>query len=78
MANRTDFTDTYLIAAIRKHAISNYNRGGWDYIVECWDDASILDAIDNCGSITAAIAKLGRIVKVKDEYRSENMLGGEW
>lgn len=71
MANRTDFTDTDLIAAIRKHAIANYNKGGWDYLVECWDDASILGEVKNCGSVTTAIAKLGRILKAKDEYRNE-------
>jgi hypothetical protein len=32
------------IQEIRKHANANYNKG-WDYIVECWGDGDILEAL---------------------------------
>jgi len=30
-----------LIAGIRAHALAHYESGGWDIIVESWDDAQI-------------------------------------
>jgi hypothetical protein len=34
-----------LIDAVRAHAHANYNRDGWDYLVECWDDEYIARTI---------------------------------
>lgn len=33
--------DAVLIAAVKSHAIKNYERDGWDLVVECWSDADI-------------------------------------
>ena len=35
------YGETDLIAAVRRHALDNYERDGWDYLVECWDDGDI-------------------------------------
>tara|TARA_R100000963_G_C4555884_1_gene46793 strand:- start:49 stop:300 length:252 start_codon:yes stop_codon:yes gene_type:complete len=34
-----------LIAAVRAHAIKNYGKGGWDFVVECWSDKEIEETI---------------------------------
>lgn len=39
---------TDLIAAVRKHAVDHYNDGGWDVIVECWEDVDIVRYILGC------------------------------
>ena len=44
-----------LIAAVKKHALANYERDGWDYVVECYDDAQIADIIKTARTPTGAI-----------------------
>jgi hypothetical protein len=34
-----------MVQAVKDHALEHYNDGGWDVIVECWDDAEITEAI---------------------------------
>jgi hypothetical protein len=70
--------DSELVKFIRDHAIANYNKDGWDYLVECWDDAAILGAVKNCRSADAAIRKLRKTLKAMDDYRSEIVATGEW
>ena len=36
-----------LVEAVKAHALVHYAEGGWDVIVECWDDQQIADAITN-------------------------------
>lgn len=37
---------TELIESVKAHALRNYERGGWDVIVECWDDEQIAAVLD--------------------------------
>lgn len=30
-----------LVKAVKDHALAHYNDGGWDVVVECWEDAEI-------------------------------------
>jgi hypothetical protein len=30
-----------MVEAIKAHALAHYDDGGWDVIVECWDDEDI-------------------------------------
>jgi hypothetical protein len=71
MANQTDYSDEALVKFIRDHALRHYAEGGWDYLVECWDDAAILGEVKNCRSADAAIRKLRKTLKLKDDYRKE-------
>ena len=48
------------IAAIRAHALDNYNKGGWDILVECWSDADIEEEIEGCRTTASAIRRIGR------------------
>ena len=60
-----------LIKAVREHARKNYNSGGWDYVLESFDDADLIEAIGDAQTIEAAIAKVGRIVALHNEKREE-------
>lgn len=35
------------VTAVKAYALAHYEEGGWDVIVECWDDQQIADAILN-------------------------------
>jgi hypothetical protein len=60
-----------LIAAVRKHAQDNYEKGGWDVIVECYDDADIVKAMGNATTATQAIKNVGQIARVHDSRRKD-------
>jgi hypothetical protein len=69
---------TELIAAIRSHAFLNYDAGGWDYLVECWDDVEILERLDGITDTCVAIVHLAKILKTLDDYRNENQPMAGW
>ena len=66
-----------MIKAVRNHATVNYEKDGWDFLVECWNDEDIGQAIGSAKTAKSAIAKCKRQVKILDLYRREKM-GGWW
>lgn len=67
-----------LVAAVRAHARANYSTGGWDYVVECMDDAELLEVIGDATTEAAAIAAVGEDVGLHDEMRQDaRAAGGE-
>jgi len=60
-----------LIAHVRNYAIANYERGGWDYIVECWDDEEIAEEIGNVRTFAGAIKKMRPAVALYREMAAE-------
>ena len=63
-----------LVQAVKDHAVKNYETGGWDYVVECWEDADIANEI--AGSVqtpAGAIMKVGKIVKILNDNRRDVM-----
>jgi hypothetical protein len=62
-----------LIEAVKAHALANYETGGWDYIVECWGDAEIAEALTESHATTAAqaIDAVARTAGLLDERRRE-------
>ena len=61
-----------LVAAVKAHAYSNYNKDGWDYLVECWSDSEIEEELgDGSMSVDRAIAKIGKILKIHDDQRKD-------
>lgn len=60
-----------LVQAVRDYANANYNKGGWDIIVECWSDEDILGEIGNVKTVSGAIRKVSKVVQVISDYRSE-------
>lgn len=55
-----------LVERVRDHALERYNDGGWDVIVECWEDQQIADRIRAAGACTVpeAIAAFAPLVDV--------------
>lgn len=43
---------TSLVAFIKETAVQNYEEGGWDVIVECWDDKDIATFLSECACTT--------------------------
>jgi hypothetical protein len=64
-------TQSEIVAAVREHANKNYNKGGWDIIVECWSDADILEATEGARSINGAIRKVKGAAGIMGERRRE-------
>jgi pyruvate dehydrogenase complex dehydrogenase (E1) component len=67
-----------LIKAVRDHALDNYEKGGWDILVECWDDEEIAEVIGGAKTPKAAIAACKRVVGTIDEYRSDVIATADW
>lgn len=60
-----------LIKAVREYAQAHYNESGWDFIVECWDDADIQETIGEATTPAQAIQRIAKQVKMVNEYRNE-------
>jgi hypothetical protein len=47
-----------LLAMVKAHAAKNYERDGWDYLIECHDDEEVLEAIGKATTFRGAIANV--------------------
>lgn len=69
-ASRKDlYTD--IVKAVRDHALAHYNDGGWDVIVEAWDDNQILDTIGYATTAKGAIKKVASIVDIYADRQAD-------
>lgn len=64
-----------LIRAVRDHANANWDKDGWDFLVECWSDEDIGIAIAAAKSPKSAIANCKRVVKTLNLHRQEQQMG---
>jgi hypothetical protein len=60
-----------LIDAVKTHANQNYHTGGWDFVVECWEDHDIAEAIAGATNADQAIRRVQQIAKTLDDHRQE-------
>ncbi len=60
-----------LVQAVKDHAIEHYEDGGWDVIVECYDDATVDEMIGACRTEAGAINKAWIVVKALKSNQSE-------
>ena len=62
-----------LIAAVRAHAETHYERNGWDFVVECYSDNDIAEILADrqITSKRAAIKEIGAGVRLQNERRTE-------
>ena len=69
----TSETINEMVAAVKQHAMKNYNNGGWDTIVECYSDKELAEEIQKFGCKTSkeAIQKIGKFCDLYDEKRRE-------
>lgn len=63
---------TALVAKVREHAERHYNRNGWDFLVECWSDADILEQIGKASTLHAAISACRNTCMALDDRRRES------
>jgi len=66
-----DWTAVHLWIDIYAH--EHYDEDGWDFYVECWDVAQLMDFCNTmCPSATDPVEirkVVGRSLKIQDEYR---------
>jgi len=62
-----------LIDAVKSHAYENYERGGWDYVIECLTNDDIARIISKRRSVRGAIAA----VKIYADWHCEARQEGE-
>jgi hypothetical protein len=60
-----------LVAAVRDHALANYENGGWDDVVEAWSDDEIIEEMGDATTIEAAIANVSVAVKLHFDYAED-------
>lgn len=63
-----------LVAEVKQHALDNYGKGGWDFVIETMDDWDIADIIQGAKNPKGAIWKMsvhvGPIGAHRDEIRA--------
>jgi hypothetical protein len=71
MAKRSKYgaiwTKQELVQQVKWHAEENYEKGGWDVIVECWDDEQIAEQIGRARTVEGAIKKFKDIVSIYED-----------
>lgn len=70
------YTPAQLVTLVRAHAQTHYESGGWDVVVEAWDDAQIVEAIGKARTEAGAIRKVGEWVGVYDDVRQDVIAAG--
>jgi len=53
-------TDAELVEAIKAHAMAHYNDGGWDVVIECFDDDEIVEIFE-------IDRKAGKVIETAEE-----------
>jgi len=60
------------INGVRNYADTNYEVGGWDEVVEAWDDGDILEYYNDAnGNARKAFKALANIVKIRYDYAQD-------
>ena len=59
------------VDAVKKHAIANYEKDGWDIVVESYSDNDIAELVKTARTINGAIRMVRAWVKPLADYRAE-------
>lgn len=71
MSNLTERQKT-LAAGVQAYALAHYDEGGgWDVIVECYDDEMLAHAFGKARTVAGAVKKLKVAVSVYAEYEAD-------
>jgi hypothetical protein len=63
--------DQALVDAVKAHAHANYDRGGWDYVVETYTDAEVWEVIAGSKTAAGAVKKMAAVARLLDDRRSD-------
>lgn len=64
---------TGLVEAVKAHAIKNYEKDGWDVLIECYEDEQIAGMIGKARTEAGAIKKVGVELGIYNDYRNDIM-----
>jgi hypothetical protein len=68
----TTINEQEFIVYVRNYAMRNYDKNGWDYVVEAWEDSDIIEYFSdaNCNP-TRAFARIKAAVESYHAYAQE-------
>lgn len=68
-----NFVVTTLVPAVKKFALANYDRDGWDVIVETMEDEELAEMIleSRCYTVNGAIKAVRSFGRMHDDRRQE-------
>ena len=75
MANATM---TEMIAHVRAYALDHYEQGGWDYVVEAFDDAELAEAIGKARTLDGAVRKVAWHARLLGDRRADIAATADW
>jgi len=64
-------TTTELVQQVKEYALANYEKGGWDVIVECWDDEEIASEIGGARTLKGALRKMSFVIDVYADRQAD-------
>jgi hypothetical protein len=64
-------TTKEMVDAVKAHAVEHYEEDGWDYLVECYSNEEVEELIGKCRTVSGAIKKVAKIMKIKGDYRDD-------
>lgn len=59
------------VEAVKAYAKEKYEKGGWDIVVECWDEAQIIETIKGTGSRWGAVERVSKSLRAITDYRAD-------
>lgn len=65
------YANREIVAQVRAYALEHYEDGGWDVIVEAYDDDQIAEVIGQVQSLKAAIKKFAVVIDVYSERQAD-------
>jgi hypothetical protein len=68
---RDDWVSTSMVEAVKAHALEHYEDGGWDVVVECWDDEQIAEQIAGATTVAEAVAAFAGVVSVWADQQAD-------
>jgi hypothetical protein len=60
-----------IIKALRAYAIEHYEEGGWDFLVECWEDSEIAKELEGITTFEEARKHMAEVLGTVDSYRRD-------
>ena len=60
-----------LVEAVKAHALANYEKQGWDIVIECYSDDDIAEIIKTARTPAGAIKMVRAEIKPRADYRDE-------
>jgi hypothetical protein len=60
-----------LVAQVKAYALDHYDKGGWDILVEAWEDWQVAEAIAGASTLRGALRKLSAVVGAYSDQQAD-------